>query len=137
MMSMADSPSVDGLLEVSIYVDDIERSVRFYQALFGFDVIFSGGRLSALQTGARQLLLVCQKQASAQLSTGSHFAEGEQHLAFAIAAADLQAWERSLAQQGVTIEEKRHWPRGGSSLYFRDPDRHLIELATPGVWAIY
>jgi catechol 2,3-dioxygenase-like lactoylglutathione lyase family enzyme len=134
---MADSPRIDGLLEASIYVDDIERSVRFYQALLGFEIIFSGGRLWALQTGTRQLLLVCQRQASAQLPTGSHSAEGEQHLAFAIAVADLEVWEHRLAQQGVTLEEKRQWPRGGTSLYFRDPDRHLIELATPGVWEIY
>ncbi|MDQ3753396.1 MAG: glyoxalase, partial [Acidobacteriota bacterium] len=29
------------------------------------------------------------------------------------------------------------WNRGGTSLYFRDPDNHLLELATPGLWAIY
>ena len=29
------------------------------------------------------------------------------------------------------------WPRGGESLYFRDPDGHLVELATPGLWANY
>ncbi len=134
---MADAPKVDGLLEATIYVDDIERSVRFYQSLFGFEVIYSGARLSALQVGPRQLLLVCQKQASAHLSPGSHFGDGEQHLAFAIAAADLQRWEECLARQGIIVEETRRWPRGGASLYFRDPDRHLIELATPGVWSVY
>jgi len=29
------------------------------------------------------------------------------------------------------------WPRGGRSLYFRDPDQHLLELITPGCWSIY
>jgi catechol 2,3-dioxygenase-like lactoylglutathione lyase family enzyme len=28
-------------------------------------------------------------------------------------------------------------PRGGHSIYFRDPDGHLLELATPGLWAGY
>ena len=27
--------------------------------------------------------------------------------------------------------------RGGHSVYFRDPDGHLIELVTPGCWQIY
>ena len=29
------------------------------------------------------------------------------------------------------------WAAGGTSHYFRDPDGHLVELASPGVWAIY
>ena len=34
----------------------------------------------------------------------------------------------------VDVELTRAWPRGGRSLYFRDPDHHLIELASPGIW---
>lgn len=30
-----------------------------------------------------------------------------------------------------------HMGRGGCSVYFRDPDGHLLELATPGVWINY
>jgi len=26
---------------------------------------------------------------------------------------------------------------GGEALYFRDPDGHLLEVVTPGVWNIY
>jgi catechol 2,3-dioxygenase-like lactoylglutathione lyase family enzyme len=37
----------------------------------------------------------------------------------------------------VSIEGEMKWPRGGTSLYFRDPDGHLVELATPGLWSIY
>jgi catechol 2,3-dioxygenase-like lactoylglutathione lyase family enzyme len=29
------------------------------------------------------------------------------------------------------------WPRGGRSVYFRDLDGYLLELATPGLWRIY
>ena len=28
-------------------------------------------------------------------------------------------------------------PRGGTSLYFNDPDGNVVELATPGLWANY
>jgi catechol 2,3-dioxygenase-like lactoylglutathione lyase family enzyme len=37
----------------------------------------------------------------------------------------------------VAIESRMEWPRGGKSIYFRDPDGHLLEVLTPGVWAIY
>jgi catechol 2,3-dioxygenase-like lactoylglutathione lyase family enzyme len=47
------------------------------------------------------------------------------------------SWEAWLAENGISVEEKRTWDLGGQSVYFRDPDRHLIEIATPGVWSIY
>lgn len=134
---MAHVPQLDGVLEVALYVDSVNRSVQFYRTVFEFDIIDSDDRLCALRIGDRQVLLVCQRTASAGLEVGAHYAEGEQHMAFAVPAAALEAWQTRLEEQGVTIEESRHWKRGGRSLYFRDPDRHLIELASPGVWSIY
>jgi catechol 2,3-dioxygenase-like lactoylglutathione lyase family enzyme len=58
-------------------------------------------------------------------------------MAFAVAAAELPVWEKALDERGVAIEGRTDWPRGGKSIYFRDPDSHLLELATPGVWKIY
>ena len=49
----------------------------------------------------------------------------------------IPAWEARLEAEGVPVEGRMTWGRGGQSLYFRDPDGHLGELATPGVWAIY
>jgi len=49
----------------------------------------------------------------------------------------LANWESWLQISGVPVEEKRMWEAGGWSLYFRDPDRHLIELAAPGTWSVY
>jgi catechol 2,3-dioxygenase-like lactoylglutathione lyase family enzyme len=131
-------PKLDRLLESALYVDDPERSARFYQRLFGFEVMTGGERMFALSIGGNQVLLLFRKGASARLtSPPAHDGDGHLHLAFAIPAAALAAWETWLAQNGVAIEEKLTWERGGSSLYFRDPDQHLIELATPGVWPIY
>src|SRR5712664_2537191 len=66
-----------------------------------------------------------------------HDGDGELHLAFAIASAEFSDWEAWLAEKGIAIEEKKKWDLGGWSLYFRDPDRHLLELATPGTWTVY
>jgi catechol 2,3-dioxygenase-like lactoylglutathione lyase family enzyme len=49
----------------------------------------------------------------------------------------LKAWEEWLQEKGVQVESKVRWPAGGTSLYLRDPDGHLVELATPGLWSIY
>jgi catechol-2,3-dioxygenase len=130
-------PQLDHVLETALYVDDLGRSARFYQALFGFAVIDAGERLVALGVPGRQVLLLFKKGASAALPAAAHDGAGRLHLAFAIPATELGAWEDHLRQHGVAVEERRTWERGGSSLYFRDPDGHLIELATPGVWSVY
>jgi catechol 2,3-dioxygenase-like lactoylglutathione lyase family enzyme len=130
-------PKIDALLESSLYVSDLPRSVRFYQEIFGFPVISDfGERGCALQAGPRQVLLLFKKRASLATET-PHDGDGELHVAFAIPSADLAPWESWLKERGISVEEKRNWEAGGWSLYFRDPDRHLLELATPGVWSIY
>jgi catechol 2,3-dioxygenase-like lactoylglutathione lyase family enzyme len=127
-------PRLDGVLETALYVADIARSAEFYRTLFGFEVIDTGERLWALSVADRQILLLCQKGASAELAAGSHDGGGRLHLAFAIPVGELPAWEAWFGQHGVVIEERRTWERGGCSLYIRDPDGHLVEVATPGVW---
>jgi catechol 2,3-dioxygenase-like lactoylglutathione lyase family enzyme len=130
-------PRLNGFLESALYVADMERSARFYQSLFGFPVIDRGERLIALAAGDQQVLLLFKKGASARMPVTPHDGAGELHLAFAIPADELAAWEARLTALSIAIEDRRQWPRGGTSLYFRDPDHHLIELATPGVWTIY
>jgi len=130
-------PKTNGILESSLYVSDVARSARFYEKIFGFRVISDfGERGCAMQAGYRQVLLLFKKGRSRDMQS-PHDGEGELHLAFAISAAELASWEAWLVQNGIDVEEKRVWERGGQSLYFRDPDRHLLEVATPGVWSIY
>jgi catechol 2,3-dioxygenase-like lactoylglutathione lyase family enzyme len=130
-------PKTDGILESSLYVSDLPRSVRFYQETFGFSVISEfGERGCAMHAGPRQVLLLFKKGASRDI-TSPHDGDGELHLAFAIQTAELADWESWLRQKEIAVEEKRKWELGGWSLYFRDPDRHLLELATPGTWSVY
>ena len=130
-------PKMNGILETSLYVSDPPRSVRFYEGLFGFRVISGfGERGCAMQAGEHQVLLLFKKGGSRNMST-PHDGDGELHVAFAIASAELEKWEAWLREKGVEVEEKKQWELGGWSLYFRDPDRHLVELVTPGVWSIY
>ena len=66
-----------------------------------------------------------------------HGGQGVLHVAFAIGKDELARWEAHLASRGVAIEGRNDWERGGHSIYFRDPDGHLLELATPGLWEVY
>ncbi|HLJ46688.1 MAG TPA: VOC family protein [Bryobacteraceae bacterium] len=130
-------PNIDGLLESSLYVADVAVSARFYADILGFTVISDFERRGcAMRAASKQVLLLFEKGGSVNIRS-PHDGSGELHIAFAISAADLTAWESWLASHGIAVEEKRTWERGGVSIYFRDPDRHLVELATPGVWSIY
>jgi catechol 2,3-dioxygenase-like lactoylglutathione lyase family enzyme len=130
-------PKTDGILESSLYVADIALSTRFFEKIFGFRVISDfGDRGCAMEAGPHQILLLFKKGGSRDIQS-PHDGDGELHLAFAIASADLSNWEAWLAENEIAVEESRAWDLGGHSLYFRDPDRHLIEVATPGVWSIY
>ncbi|MGA7324547.1 MAG: VOC family protein [Rhodomicrobium sp.] len=136
-------PKLDGVLETSIYVDDMERAKRFYEDVMGLKPMFSDSRLTAYGLGSRSVLLVFQRGASvnpAALPGGvipGHDGSGPLHFAFAIGASELEAWEEQLREHGVQIEGRMTWPRGGKSIYFRDPDGHVLELATPGLWENY
>jgi catechol 2,3-dioxygenase-like lactoylglutathione lyase family enzyme len=131
-------PKLDGILETSLYVDDLEKSMDFYTGVLGLDVVGSwDDRLSALRLADRQILLLCRKGASASMNPGGHDGDGRLHLALAVSKPELAAWEEWLEKCGVEIEERTSWELGGQSIYFRDPDQHLIELATPGTWKIY
>jgi len=130
-------PQIDGILESSLYVSDVPRSVRFYQETFGFTVIADfGERGCAMRAGMRQVLLLFKKGASRAIQS-PHDGDGELHIAFAIPSKELPNWESWLQTRGIAVEEKRQWELGGWSLYFRDPDRHLLELATPSTWSVY
>lgn len=137
------TPGLTGLLETSLYVTDLERAAAFYQMVLGCEVLYADRRMVALDVGPGQVLLLFVQGGSAgpTATPGGtippHDGRGNLHLAFSIPAQALGAWERRLARLDIDVEERVTWSRGGTSLYFRDPDRHVVELATPGLWANY
>jgi catechol-2,3-dioxygenase len=136
-------PSLTCIIETCLYVDDLDRASHFYERLFGLTRIFGDSRLRAYSVADRSVLLLFKRGASdciTQLPNGSigpHDGNGSLHMALAIPAEDLAEWERHLADHEVPVESRVHWPSGGVSIYVRDPDRNLLELATPGLWSIY
>ena len=66
-----------------------------------------------------------------------HSGSGTTHLAFSITTDEVPNWRQRLESEGIAIESLVTWPGGAQSLYFRDPDEHLVELITSGFWRIY
>ena len=111
--------------------------------MLGLNSIYRDARLCAYDVGGRGVLLLFLRGHSLEtvkLPGGTippHDGSGPAHIAFSIAADALAAWEAQLTAAGIAIEGRTKWPRGGDSIYFRDPDGHLLELATPGLWPGY
>ncbi len=131
------------LLETALYVASLERSRDFYVPLLATRVLLEDERMCALSIADRQVLLLFRLGGSAEPSDTpggtipSHDGRGPQHIAFAVSEADMPAYLKRLDALGVAVESTVHPPRGGSSVYFRDPDGPSVELATPGIWEIY
>ena len=136
-------PKLSGVIETALYVDDLDRARAFYEDVLGLAALTSDLRFLAFDVGGRSVLLLFHRGATLEtvhLPGGTippQDGSGPIHVAFAIAADELPAWEKRLGEHNVAIEGRTDWPRGGKSVYFRDPDQHLLELVTPGVWAIY
>jgi len=143
MADVSTAPALSGVLETALYVDDLPRAREFYAGVLGLRAMSGDDRLVAFAVAPAQVLLLFRHGATGkrvELPSGAipgHDGHGPVHFAFAIAADALPRWEAWLAHCGVAIEARNAWPRGGHSLYFRDPDQHLVELATPGLWENY
>ncbi|HUJ39589.1 MAG TPA: VOC family protein [Candidatus Acidoferrales bacterium] len=136
-------PAVTGVLETCLYVEDLEVSARFYEGLFGWTPMFGDERMRAYGVAPGSVLLLFKQGATREAVQApggvipAHDGTGGGHVAFAIAGADWEAWEKRLGARGIAMERVVNWPRGGRSVYFRDPDQNLVELATPGLWEVY
>jgi len=136
-------PKITCLLETAVYVDDMDRSVKLFREVMGLATMLENERLTAFDAGNRGALLVFQRGGSAEdthTATGvlpGHNGSGSLHMAFAIPADSYDDWLDHLRAANVTERGQLRWEGGGRSFYFEDPDSHLLEVATPGLWPNY
>ncbi|HUB43632.1 MAG TPA: VOC family protein, partial [Acetobacteraceae bacterium] len=92
---MSSVPRISGILETSLYVEDLDRSRAFYQRLFGFEQFMCDMRMCALGVPGEQVLLLFRHgrtDAPAPAADGlipPHHGRGHLHLCFAIPYAEL------------------------------------------------
>jgi len=135
------SASIAGVLETCLYAGDLDAAERFYVGLLGLDLFArEPGRHVFMRCGAGMLLVFDPGQTSTEpgmaggVAVPAHGSRGAGHVCFRIDAEALAAWRERLERAGVSIEAEIAWPRGGSSLYFRDPAGNSVELAPAMIW---
>ena len=132
----APHPPLEGVHEAALYARDLDEADRFWTRLGLVRIGRAEGRHVFFRAG-RDLLLVFHPDTTGKPggSVPPHGATGSGHVALSVPdLAALEAWRRRLAVEGVEIEAEVEWPKGGRSLYFRDPAGNSLELITRGSW---
>ena len=139
-----DLPACHGVLEACLYARDLDAAARFYRDVLGLaSFAQEAGRHVFFRCGAHGVFLLFNPERTREpaergggIPVPTHGTTGEGHVAFAVSESDLERWRRRLAGAGVSIEAEISWPRGGHSIYVRDPAGNSVELATPKLWGL-
>lgn len=128
-----------GLHHVTAIASDLERTIAFYRDLLGLAIVHDGPSdddprarhvwFGALGGEAGQLVSFMQYP---ELPPGVVGVGSTHHFALVVDSAEEQeAWRDYLRDHGVDTTEVLD--RGAfRSLYVRDPDGHIVEIATRG-----
>jgi catechol 2,3-dioxygenase-like lactoylglutathione lyase family enzyme len=131
-----------GILETVLYAGDLDAAEVFYRDVLGFEPFARvPGRHLFYRCGDQVLLIFNPAATRAAPAAGAlpvppHGALGPGHICFRATAAEIEAWVRRLAAHAVAIEADFEWPRGGRSIYFRDPAGNCLEIAEPRIWGL-
>ena len=125
------------IIETAIYVDDLDQAEAFYRDVLGLEVIGKeAGRHVFFRVGEGVLLAFVPEVTLKGDALPPHGARGPGHFALGVRAETLDAWRERLQGRGVVVEKEMTWPKGGRSIYFRDPAGNSVELVTPGIWGL-
>ncbi|MEQ8348511.1 MAG: VOC family protein [Sneathiellaceae bacterium] len=131
-MTTGDSIAIDGLDHLVLTVGSVDRTVDFYTRILGMRVQRQAGRPTALHFGSQKFNI---HQAGQEFEPKArHPTPGGGDLCLLTRLASDEVVRR-LERQGVRIElgpVERDGACGPmTSVYFRDPDDNLVEVATP------
>jgi catechol 2,3-dioxygenase-like lactoylglutathione lyase family enzyme len=124
------------IVETAIYATDLTAMEDFYVKVLNLHVIDKEVvRHIFFSVGPGSVLLIFNPESTQHgHHLPAHGAFGAGHVAFGVPESSLAVWRERLLEQGIAIEREQSWPRGGHSIYFRDPAGNSIELITPRVW---
>jgi catechol 2,3-dioxygenase-like lactoylglutathione lyase family enzyme len=123
--------------ETVLYAHDVAATARFYADVLGLRLVEGPDELTAafrLDDGGVLLIFDPARSGLPDRPVPSHGMEGAGHVAFSVGAGELDACGDELRARGIEIEREMRWPRGGRSLYVRDPAGNSVELVEGDLW---
>lgn len=120
----AAAPDATRVGAVGLVVADLARSLHFYRAVVGLQVLSSGDGHARLGTGGRTLVDLAERPGAAPALGFT----GLFHLALRVPArADLARWLVGATHAGLRLDGAAdHWV--SEAIYLSDPDGHGIEV---------
>lgn len=132
-----------GILESALYAEDLDAAEAFYRDVLGLERLSRvGDRHVFFRCGDGVLLIFNPERTveppapDAKLPVPPHGMRGQGHVCFRASEEEIDGWKAQLAGHGIAIEAEFEWPKGGRSIYFRDPSGNSIEFANPKIWGL-
>jgi metallothiol transferase len=117
---------VKGLNHLLFSVSNLDRSIEFYQKVFGAKLLVKGRTTAYFDLNGIWLALNVEKD-----SSRNEIHESYTHIAFSIDESEFDSIYQRLLDLGVHIlpSRPRH-EKDKKSIYFTDPDGHKFEFHT-------
>ena len=113
-----------GLTHIALRVKNTERSLKFYQKVFGVKVMYHQDGFLQVQTPGSNDILVFEKGDSQNGNGG-----GIVHFGFRLQKPDdIQLAAQVITEAGGIIKEQGEFVPGEPYIFFKDPDGYEVEI---------
>ena len=99
--------------ETCLYVHDLEKCRAFYVDVLGLPEIgYIENKHLFLRAGTSVLLLFNPEDSRNKISPPPHYAHGNQHFAFEVAAEKYEDAKKEIINKGITVIDEVQWKTG-------------------------
>jgi catechol 2,3-dioxygenase-like lactoylglutathione lyase family enzyme len=112
-----------GMTHIALAVRDVERSFRFYEAVFGMVAVYRGDGFVQAQTPGSRDVMVFEEGTRAGRSGGIA------HFGFRLVdPGDIDRAATAVERAGGTIKDRGEFCPGEPYIFFSDPDGYEVEI---------